>query len=66
MTRSSNYQPPVTLDDLVTLRSNELGQLVAILNDGTEHVDIQPVRAFPLTQPDFGISLVNNDGNEIL
>jgi hypothetical protein len=57
---------PATLADLAKLESNSLGQLVATLRDGTVHVDVQAVRGFPISQAAFGISLVNDDGNEVL
>lgn len=62
----SNYRPPLTVNDLAKLSTNSFGQLVAKLNDGTEYVDVQPVRGFPLSQPDFGVSLMNEHGVEIL
>ena len=40
------------------------GALVLIERDGTRHEGVQPVRAFPLTGPDGGLSLVGPDGRE--
>lgn len=50
-----------------TLRRDEHGRLVLHAADGSEHVGIVPVRAFPLSAPDGGpVSLVGPDGRERL
>ena len=41
------------------------GQLVLIDAEGQAHVGVVPVRAFPLTAPDQGISLVSTEGHEL-
>ena len=41
------------------------GRLVLTDDDGMHHVGVLPVRAFPLTAPDHGISLVGSDGREL-
>lgn len=48
------------------LRHNPMGQLVLRLADGSEHVGVQAVRAFPLSAPEQGLSLVGADGRELL
>lgn len=48
------------------LTRNDLGQLTLTLNDGTIHVGIVPVRAYPLSAPDEGLSLMNTDWHEVL
>lgn len=40
------------------------GRLVLTLADGSEHVGVVPVRAFPLSDPDGALSLVGPDGRE--
>jgi len=40
------------------------GRLVLTLADGTQHVGVVPVRAFPLSDPDGALSLVGTDGRE--
>jgi hypothetical protein len=47
------------------LTSDPLGRLVCTLADGTEHVGVTPVRAFPIGAPDEGLSLVSTEGREI-
>lgn len=42
------------------------GRLVLIDADGYRHVGVEPIRAFPLTDPRSWISLVDADGREIL
>jgi hypothetical protein len=48
------------------LGRDAFGRLVLVDADGTRHVGVQPVRAFPLSAPDDGLSLVGSDGREIL
>jgi len=48
------------------LERDAFGRLVLTDADGTRHEGVQPVRAFPLTAPDHGISLVGQDGRELL
>ena len=42
------------------------GRLLFNAADGQEHDGVVPVRAFPLTAPDEGISLVSTEGHELL
>lgn len=48
------------------LTRNDLGQLTLTLDDGTTHLGIVPVRAYPLSAPDEGLSLMTTDGHEVL
>ena len=48
------------------LTRNDLGQLTLTLDDGTTHLGIVPVRAYPLGAPDEGLSLMTTDGHEVL
>ncbi|WP_027014124.1 cyanophycin metabolism-associated DUF1854 family protein [Comamonas composti] len=48
------------------LERNAHGRLVLTLSDGTSHEAVTPVRAFPITAPDQGLSLVAVDGKEVL
>ncbi|MEJ8846639.1 DUF1854 domain-containing protein [Variovorax rhizosphaerae] len=48
----------------IQIERDAFGRLVLIDMDGERHVGIVPVRAFPLTAPDHGISLVGSDGRE--
>lgn len=47
------------------LRRNAFGRLVFIDAEGTEHDDVVPVRAFPITEPERGIALVDSHGHEL-
>jgi hypothetical protein len=47
------------------LRRNNFRQLVLTDIDGADHVDVRPVRAFPIQSPDAGISLVKENGAEV-
>ena len=46
------------------LNRDDLGRLVLADDAGTAPEPVVPVRAFPLTDPDHGISLVGSDGRE--
>ena len=48
------------------LERDRFGRLLLIDADGVRHVSVVPVRAFPLTAPDDGISLVGSDGREVV
>lgn len=50
----------------ITLHRNPHGQLCLTLPDGSRHVGLIPVRAFPIHAPQEGISLVGQDGREVL
>ncbi|HEY3433276.1 MAG TPA: DUF1854 domain-containing protein [Rhodocyclaceae bacterium] len=47
------------------LERDVLGRLIFTAADGEVHVGVVPVRAFPIGQPDRGISLVSPDGHEL-
>lgn len=48
-----------------TLERDARGRLVLTAADGTRHEGVLPVRAFPLTAADEGLSLVGTDGHEL-
>ena len=48
------------------LERDAFGRLVLTDAQGERHVGITPVRAFPLTAPGEGISLVGSDGRELV
>jgi len=48
-----------------SLLRNPLGHLVYVGADGTAHAGITPVRAFPLTAADAGISLMSAESKEL-
>lgn len=48
------------------LERNTDGRLVAIDAGGTRHEGVVPVRAFPISAPDGGVSLLGEDGHELL
>ncbi|WP_291995186.1 DUF1854 domain-containing protein [Candidatus Accumulibacter sp. ACC003] len=47
------------------LRRNAFGRLELSTADGQTHVDVVPVRAFPITAADDGIGLVDPHGKEL-
>lgn len=49
-----------------TLTRNALGRLVCTLADGSQHIGVLPVRAFPIAAPDEGVSLVGPAGHELV
>ncbi|WP_337878192.1 DUF1854 domain-containing protein [Caldimonas sp.] len=48
------------------LHRNPHGQLVCTDAQGQVHVGVLPVRAFPITAPDEGVSLVSPEGQEVV
>ena len=52
--------------DTITVQRDAFGRLVLTDAEGAQHVGIVPVRAFPLSAPDEGVSLVGGDGKEVL
>jgi hypothetical protein len=55
----SHHQKPHTLE------RDALGRLVLIDAGGTRHSGIYPVRAFPITSPGSGISIMDQSGKEL-
>ncbi|WP_076998354.1 DUF1854 domain-containing protein [Variovorax sp. KK3] len=50
----------------IELERDPFGRLVLIDAEGVRHSGVVPVRAFPLTAPDEGLSLVGSEGRELL
>ncbi len=48
-----------------TLQRTPFGRLLLIDAEGTRHEGVIPVRAFPITAPQSGLSLVSSDGHEL-
>ena len=48
-----------------SLARDAFGQIVFTGADGLPHVGVVPVRAFPMTAPDEGVSIVSPDGQEL-
>jgi len=48
-----------------SLERDALGRLVFRDADGAHHVGVYPVRAFPITQPSAGISIMDQSGKEL-
>jgi hypothetical protein len=47
------------------LEINEWGKLVMVEASGESHVGVTPVRAFPISAPSQGISILHPDGREL-
>ena len=65
-------QPIQIVDEVQFLNSkrlkisrNQFAELEAELPDGSVHAPVEPVRTFPLTQPDQYISLLDAEKNEL-
>ena len=43
-----------------------LGRLVFRDGAGREHVGVMPVRGFPISEPDYGVSICDAEGHELL
>ena len=51
--------------NLHTLERDTLGRLILIDASGVRHVGVYPVRAFPITAPGAGISIMDHSGKEL-
>ncbi len=66
-------EQPIRIEDeaqfldpkLVKISRNQFAELEAELPDGSVHAPVEPVRTFPLTQPDQYISLLDAQKNEL-
>ena len=56
---------PMNAPQSFTLQRNSFGRLVLTDAEGVAHDNVIPVRAFPITSPDRGMSLVSSDGHEL-
>ena len=56
------------MTDTMTLKIDRdtWGRLVVTLGDGTTHVGIEPIRCFPLSDPNKSIALLDMEGHELL
>ena len=52
--------------DRFDLRCNAAGQWIYTAADGTIHEGVHVVRAFPISDPECGMSIVSDDGRELL
>jgi len=50
---------------MFTLDRHPSGRLVYTGEDGSVHVGVTPVRAFPISEPDAGLSIVSAEGHEL-
>lgn len=68
MTPEAHTPPGPAADTAATnpLHWNAAGRLVFTTADGQVHVGVTPVRAFPISAPEEGLSLVDADGHELL
>lgn len=48
------------------LSRNPAGRLELITSDDMIHIGVYPVRAFPISAPEEGLSLLNQDGQELV
>jgi len=54
-----------TMSNGFSLHHDAAGRLVMLAEDGREYVGVEPVRLFPLSDPDRWISLCAADGHEL-
>jgi hypothetical protein len=47
------------------LERDSLGSLVFVDSNGTRHIGVHPVRAFPITAPGAGIAIMDQSGQEL-
>jgi hypothetical protein len=63
-----NRRPVAATVDFATLQfhRNDWGQLVLELPGGIVHAGVEPVRCFPLSDPDRTIAIVDAEGRELV
>jgi hypothetical protein len=61
--QNTSHRPPALA---FGLSHDAWGQLVLIDAEGVRHVGVEPVRAFPITEPDMWISLRDAAGRELV
>lgn len=66
MTQVPADQSASTAPPRFTLSRDAQGRLAVRLADGTTHAGVVAVRAFPISAPEDGLSLVDTDGHELL
>ncbi len=52
--------------DAMTIERDAAGRLVYVSPSGERHTGVAPVRAFPLSHPEQGVSIVDTKGHELL
>ena len=65
---AANHKPgvPATGPHSFGLRHDAWGRLVLIDADGRQHVGVEVIRAFPLSDPRHGIAICDSQGKEIM
>jgi len=48
------------------LQRDALGRWTLVLPDGTRHTPVTAIRAYPITDPDGGVALMDAEGHELL
>ncbi len=65
MPKCSQQKPENAMTEL-NLTRDAFGHLVFTDNAGNRHNDVVPVRAFPISAPGYGITLLSSSGQELL
>ncbi|MBX6315637.1 MAG: DUF1854 domain-containing protein, partial [Isosphaeraceae bacterium] len=61
-----DYRRPPAVDRSFGLTRDAFGRLVLIDSEGRRHIGVEPIRAFPITDPDHFIAIVDAEGVELL
>ena len=56
----------VDLKESFSLSRDALGRLVLCDQEGREHIDVKPIRIFPISDPEHWVSICDADGNEVI
>ena len=65
MTDDTDNAPPIAAGAF-GLNHDSWGRLVLIDSTGRRHIGVEPVRAFPISEPQNWISIVDSDGRELV
>ncbi|MBF0612147.1 MAG: DUF1854 domain-containing protein [Magnetococcales bacterium] len=59
-------EDPIMSNPTFDLHRDNWGRLILTMEDGSQHVGVEPVRAFPISDPDHGVAICGSDGAELL
>jgi hypothetical protein len=52
--------------DKLQFSRNDWGQMVLTMPDGVVHAGVEPIRCFPLSDPDRTIAIIDSEGRELI
>lgn len=62
----SEKRDTVNLKEGFSLFRDSLGRLVLCDREGREHIDVKPIRIFPISDPEHWVSICDAEANEVI